>query len=148
MVVVRGDAVAAITVQIQTYAVERRADAVDYASRRIQDGGRREAGWLIEPEVANQPRYVDLAVVHHPPLGAPLDDAAQLPEPLVRGGGVDETWHVRDSSSLVVHEHPLARFEEGRLRHGNSACSDTYLVDFSTRPWAVIAFFRMIAAAG
>jgi hypothetical protein len=76
IVVVRGDTVTAVTIQVEPDGVERHAEAVDHAARRVQKCAGHRGRRRIEPKVAHQPRHIDLPLVHHPPLAPPLHGAA------------------------------------------------------------------------
>ena len=121
VIVVRGDAVAPVAVQVEADAVERYSSAGNHARGSAQDGWRREGRRRIEPEVGHQPRHVNLAVVHQPALGSPLDAAAQLREPGLGGLRIDQGTRISDPPAFVVGQQPLARVEERQLSHRQSS---------------------------
>ena len=70
---------------------------------------------LVAAVPAQQPRHVDLAVVHLPPLGAPADVAEQRLEH--RLGAVDPAGQVVDpgAAGQLVAADPAGERAEGRL---------------------------------
>ena len=104
MIVVCSNAVAAVTVEVQPNTVERHFDAVGDAPGSVENHGRRRGGWWVEPKVTDQPRHIDLAVVHQAPLCPPLHSDAQFGEPSARSGRINKARRVGDSAPLVIRE--------------------------------------------
>src|SRR5215204_5370320 len=89
----------------------------DDASGRVQNCRGRRVWCGIETEGAEQPRHLDLAIVHFAPLGSPPHTAVEFREPGLRRLRIDETRDVRDPTALVVRENAFGRIEELELRH-------------------------------
>jgi hypothetical protein len=71
----------------------------------------------VEPERADEPRHVDLAVVHHSPLRAPVHAGPQFRKPRARSRLVDQPRRIRNPASLIVREYGVGRVEQRQLRH-------------------------------
>jgi hypothetical protein len=117
VVVVWGDAVVSIAIQVQADGVEGYAKVGAHARRRSEDRRWRVAARRIKPVVTDESRHVDLAVVHLPPHLAPTHTDSQLGKPHGCRGCIDKSRRIRNTSKLIVREDPVTRLEQSTLRH-------------------------------
>lgn len=115
MIVVRRYAVAAVPIKVQSNAVERHFKTGADAAGRVKDGVRDPIRRRVEPEMADEARDIELAVVHLATHGSPGHGGAKLGEPGRCNRRIDESGRVRDAPAFVVGKQLKSGLKEREL---------------------------------